>query len=126
MRLAGVALHGDTAVGKQRLTLAGVIHHPFGAEPGIGMFGKLAGQLADAVSDIGDRVAIRQRGKQIQRGGREVQGALAAADNHAAQAALVERQPAEQSGEAAADDGAIKLHPDAPFVIRTGRDRPSG
>jgi hypothetical protein len=28
------------------------------------MFGKLAGQLADAVSDIGDGVAIRQRGSR--------------------------------------------------------------
>ena len=95
MRLTGLSLHGDTAVGKQGLRLAGVIHYPFGAEPRIGMLGKLAGQLADAVSNIGDGVAIRQRGKQIQRGGREVQGALAAANNHAAQAAPIERQPAE-------------------------------
>ena len=126
MRLAGLTLHGDTAVGKQSLRLAGVTHYPFDAESGIRMLGKLAGQLADAVSNIGDGFAIRQRREQIQRGGREVQGALAAADNHAAQAALIERQPAEQPGKAAADNGAIKLHPDAPFVIRTGRDRPSG
>ena len=95
MRLAGLSLHGDTAVGMQGLCLAGVIHYPFGAEPGIGMLGKLAGQLADAVSNIGDGFAIWQRREQIQRGGREVQGALTAANYHAAQAAPIKRQPAE-------------------------------
>ena len=70
MRLAGLTLHGDTAVGKQSLRLAGVTHYPFGAESGIRMLGKLAGQLADAVSNIGDGFAIRQRREQLGKGAR--------------------------------------------------------
>ncbi len=55
-----------------------------------------------------------------------MQRALPAADDDAAQAVLIQGQPAQQAGEPTADNRAIKLHPGAPVAIRTGRGRPSG
>ena len=55
-----------------------------------------------------------------------MQRALPAADDDAAQAVLIQGQPAQQAGEPAADNRAIKLNTGAPVAIRTGRGRPSG
>ncbi len=55
-----------------------------------------------------------------------MQRALPATDDNAAQAGLIQRQAAQQTGQSAADNRAVKFHPDAPVAVRTGRGRPSG